>query len=177
MSNVSIFNGTNEYAGFFESYRGGEAAVTITRGTGEGSAVDEGFMVQQYQITAQRGVNTLRFLNMNKVVAQVGAVQGTCQLTGLVGTKEAFAKLLAGGSEGTAQDICDSLTVTIEASSGFNKCDSITPGATMASPNPVKFIASGGIVSAVQITGQIDQNGVMLQTGTVSITFTKLEMA
>lgn len=166
-----IFNGSNEYAGYFEAFKGGDAAVTIARGTKSETNVGEGFLVQQYTIQAQRGVNNLRFLNTPKVAAQVGALQGTCQLVGLLGTKKQFENLLTGGTAG--DDICSPLVVTIKGSGSFQQC---VDGKATASTNSITFVASGGIVQGVTVTGQVDQNGVLLQQGTVTFSFTKLEL-
>ena len=168
---VNVFGGTNVYAGYYEAYKGGEASVSISRGSGGSANIGKGFLVQQYQIQAQRGVNILRFCNTTDLAAQVGALQGTCQLTGLIGTKEDFAKLLAG--EGTGSDICNPLTITINGQGGFQKC---TQNGSESSDEAIEFIISGGIVSSFNITGQIDQNGVLMQQGTVTFTFTQLEL-
>lgn len=173
---TTIFNGSNTYAGFYEAFKGGDASVTIARGKGGNANIGNGFLVQQYTIQAARGVNTLRFVNTTDLAAQIGALQGNCQLVGLIGTKGDFTKLLTGGTAGNGDgsDVCSPITVTIKGAGGFQKCDA--SGKVVAAGDSVTFRASGGIVTGVNITGQIDQNGVLMQQGTVTFTFTKLEI-
>ena len=173
---TTIFNGSNTYAGFYEAFKGGEASVSIARGKGGNANIGNGFLVQQYVIQAQRGVNTLRFVNTTDLAAQIGALQGTCQLVGLIGTKADFTKLLTGGTAGNGDgsDVCSPVMVTIKGAGGYQKCDE--NGTATAADGSVTFVASGGIVTGVNITGQIDQNGVLMQQGTVTFTFTKLEI-
>lgn len=170
---MNVFNGTNKFAGYFQAFSGGKAAIKIGRkSAGTGSAIDEGFMVSQYQITAQRGVQLQRFLNVEGVVAQVGILNGGLSLSGLIGTAEGFKKLLGGDNNGN--DVCDQLTITITADSGYTKCDENGKATTVN--KSAEFVVSGGIVTGVQLTGQVDQAGILMQTGNVTIQFTGLEL-
>lgn len=169
----AIFNSTNQYAGYYQTFSGGDTAITIKRATG-GEEVDakggDGFMVSQYQVQFARNVNIQRFLNMEQAVAIVGAGQGTMQLTGLVGTLDAFQRLLL-GSDNTKEDVCNQLTIEIKDASSFNKC--VDNNGTSQSGT---IRCSGGIVQGIQLGGQIDQAGVLMQTGSLTIQFTQLDI-
>jgi hypothetical protein len=167
-----VFNSTNQYAGFYQTFSGGDVAITIGRASGGSTRADseagEGFMVSQYAISFNRAVSTQRFLNMKEVVAILGAGQGTIQLSGLVGKLEAFQKLLM-GSNNDKEDICNQLVVTITDASTMEKCSGGTPKAGT-------IRCSGGIVQGIQLGGTMDNQGVLMQTGSVVIQFTQLEI-
>ena len=169
----TIFNATNQYAGFYQAYSGTDTAITISR-AGYSQTVDaedgEGFMVSQYEVVFQRNVGIQRFMNMKAAVANIGIGNGSMRLTGLVGRAEAFKKLLV-GSDDNKEDICSQLTVQINEGSSFVSC---TGNNAANKAGAIK--CSGGIVSGIQLGGQIDQAGVLLQTGSLTITFTGLEL-
>lgn len=171
---MNVFNGTNKFAGYFQAFSGGKAAVKIKRANDASDAVtiDEGFMVNSYTIQAGRGLVINRFLNMDGAVAQVGNLTGTLQLQGLVGTVSGFKKLL-GGDSGNS-DVCNQLVVTITASGGYTKCTET--GEEIKVNSDAQFVIAGGFVSGFSLSGQIDQAGVMTQTGSVSMQFTQLEI-
>ena len=171
----TIFNSSNTYAGFYQTYTGGEAAIRISRSAG-GAAVEvdadagNGFMVSQYQATFQRQVGQLRFLNMKEIVGTLGAGQGTVTLTGLVGRLEDFEKLLLGSSNDT-EDICNQLVIEITDMSSMVEC---TNGKSKKTKGTIR--CSGGIVQGIQLGGQIDASGVLMQTGNLTIQFTQLDI-
>ena len=166
---ATIFNGTKEFAGYFEAFSGGKSAVKI----GKAGDVGSGFMVSQYTATAARPVSMQRFMNVEGVVANIGTVQGTVQLTGLIGAKDDFIKLVESSNSG----VCgEQLTVEIDASSGFTKCDSISGTEYEGGGGETKIICSGAILSQIQLTGQVTQDGVVLQQGTLVLQFTALEV-
>lgn len=170
-----VFNSTNTYAGFYQTYSGNDAAITISRSNG-GSSVTadalegEGFMVSRYAIKFQRNVSIQRFLNMNSVVGIIGAGNGAMQLDGLVGKLESFQRLLM-GSNSDVEDICNQLTIEIKDNSSLVKC---SDGKQVGSTGTIK--CSGGIVTSIDLGGQIDQSGVLLQSGSLTVQFTQLEI-
>ena len=84
---MNVFNGTNKFAGYYQAFSGGKATVKIKRANDSSEvSIDEGFMVNTYNIAAGRGVVLNRFLNMDGAVAQVGTVSGSLSLSGLIGT-------------------------------------------------------------------------------------------
>ena len=168
---MNVFNGTNKFAGYYQAFSGGKATVKIKRANDNSEvSIDEGFMVNQYQIGASRGVVLNRFLNMDGAVAQVGTVNGSLTLNGLIGTVEGFKKLLGGNGS----DVCNQLVVNISASGGYTKCDE--NGMEIKVNGDAQFVISGGIVTGIALSGAIDQNGIMMQAGSVTIQFTQLEI-
>lgn len=172
----TIFNSSNKYAGFFQAFSGGEAAIRISRATGGNTTVSadagDGFMVSQYQVRFERGVSTQRFLNMSEIVAMLGIGNGVVELTGLVGSIESFERLLTGSTSGE-EDICNQLTIEITPSSSYSKC---TDNRTSATSYKGTIRCSGGIVRGIALGGTIDQQGIMMQTGSVTIQFTQLDI-
>lgn len=171
----TIFNSSNTYAGFYQTYAGGEAAIRISRSAG-GTAVDvdsdagDGFMVNQYRATFTRQVGQLRFLNMKEIVGTLGAGQGALTLTGLVGRLEDFEKLLLGSNNDT-EDICNQLVIEITDMSSMVAC---TNGQANKAKGTIR--CSGGIVQGIELGGQIDASGVLMQTGNLTIQFTQLDI-
>lgn len=171
---MNIFNGTNKFAGYYEAFNGEKATVKIKRANSTSEeSIDNGFLVNVYSIGATRGVVINRFMNLDGAVAQVGTLNGTLQLQGLIGTAEGFKQLL-GGSTGGSNDVCNQLVITISAAGGYTKCDG--NGNSTKVNEDATFVLSGGIVNQVAITGQVDQNGIMMQSGSVSVQFTQLEL-
>lgn len=168
---MAIFNSAPNIAGYYQSFKGGNAVITLSR-QGSTTTADakggHGFMVSSYQVTFQRSVVLQRFLNMTDSAAIVGAGTGQAQLTGLVGTLDAFEELITGSTSGE-EDICKALTMTINDSGGFTKCD----GGTAKSSESIE--CSNAIVTGIQLTGQIDANGVVMQTANLTLTFSTLE--
>lgn len=169
---MNVFNGTNKFAGYYQAFSGGKATVKIKRANDSSEvSIDEGFMVNTYNIAAGRGVVLNRFLNMDGAVAQVGTVSGSLSLSGLIGTVEGFKKLL--GGEGKS-DVCNQLVITINAAGGYTQCNE--NGTETKVNGDAQFVISGGIVTNVNLSGAIDQSGIMMQTGSVAIQFTQLEI-
>jgi hypothetical protein len=171
---MNVFNGTNKFAGYYQAFSGGKAAVKIKRANDNTEAtIDEGFMVNSYTISAARGVGLMRFMNTDGAVAQLGLLQGGLTLQGLVGTVEGFKKLL-GGTSDNESDVCNQLVITISAAGGYTKCDE-TGKETKVNAD-AQFVLSGGIVTNVSLGGQLDTQGILTQTGSVTIQFTQFEI-
>lgn len=171
---MAVFNSGNNIAGYFQTYKGGKAAISVFRKSkgGSGDSVGSGFMVSQYNVAFQRAVALQRFLNLKDSVAIVGAGNGTIQLTGLVGKLEDFNELL-GDSGDMSKDICDPLYVRITDSSSFAACEGTGADSANSSGD---IICGNCIVTGVNLGGQIDQNGVIMQTGSLTLTFNELEI-
>ena len=159
-----IFNSDPKFAGYQEAYTGKGAMVSFDVA---GANAASGFMVQQYTAVIARQVGMLRFLNVDGVVAQCGAPQGTVTLTGLIGTKDAFDALLK------STPVCgNGLTITIKGTTGFTACSG---SGTASNAEEITLIASGAILQNVSVTGQSDSNGVILQTANITFQISGLK--
>ena len=169
---MGIFNSTNKISGFYQAFSGTKAAINIARASGGGSVeAGAGFMVNRYSVSFGRNVSIQRFLNVKDNVAMVGTGTGTCRLEGLLGKLADFKRLLVG--TGSSEDICNQLILTIEDSSAFTKCSG---DAAEKSSDKRLIKCSGGIITSITLGGQIDQAGVLMQTGSLDLTFTDLEL-
>ena len=194
MSNTfDVFNGVSGFSGFYKpSGDDIDTAIKFVRGnkaTVEKDAksflktaskivlkdeeneslkgnIDDGFLAQSYQIQWGRGVTMQRVLNKNKPIAMVGVGSGQLSITGLLGTYEGFKALLGIDDKATTtEDLCNPLNAIIACGNGFIAC---SKDKQIEAKSAVGIILTNIIVASFTLTGQYDQNNILMQTGTVN---------
>lgn len=130
-----------------------------------------GFLVESYQLTWGRQVITKRVFNLDGRVAITGAGQGTLTLTGMVGAADEFEKLIGAT---TGADICDKVTCTIEANSGFATCSS--DGSTQKHKGAVEITCKGVLLASIGMGGQISDANALISQGTLTFNITGLDI-
>ena len=190
-----VFNGVSGFSGFYKPNSDGiDTAIKFVRGNKaavekdansflktasnivlqnkeneslEGN-IDDGFLAQSYQIQWGRGVTMQRVLNKNKPIAMVGVGSGQLSITGLLGTYEGFKALLGIGDKATTtEDLCNPLNAIIACGNGFIACSN-EDNKQIEAKSAVGIILTNIIVASFNLTGQYDQNNILMQTGSVS---------
>jgi hypothetical protein len=163
---TNIFNGTSEVGGVFEAFSKDQVLVTIARAKGDNAGketdLNDGFLASGYRINFQRNVQPRRFLNNTSTFFNVGYGVGTLQLDGIVGKKSAFDKLLSNGNE----DVCNPLIISVFPSFFHNCLENGGQEASEAAKS-LKYICGNCMAQTVALTGQVDQHGIVLNTGTL----------
>ena len=157
---ANIFNGSPQVGGVFEAFSDDKVMITIAR-AGATADLDAGFLASGYRLNFQRNVSPRRFLNDTAAYYTVGFGVGTLQLDGLVGSKEAFDNLVSDENA----DICTPLTITVYPSF-FKKCadgKSVKTG----TEGSLAYVCGNCIASNINLNGQVDQQGVVMNTGTL----------
>lgn len=125
------------------------------------SAADQvglGFMIDTYSINWSRPAIMKRMFNMSGRLAIVGAGNGVLQLSGLVGAADLFEKLIS-NTGGT--NVCNMPVCTIDASSGFARCES---GVETTETESVEIVCKGILLTQLTLTGQITDNSTLMTT-------------
>ena len=165
----NIFNGSDSYVGFIDTYTGENASLTISKISG-GAELKAPFLVSSFAMQFGRSIQTRDFLNVKGKVAVIGSPQGSLTLSGLLGEADDFAEFIGGADTGA----CDLLTITIDASNGYKTCAGAgAPARTVTTP--CKFVCSGALVTNFSTTGSVEGGITMIQ-GNVAIQFTKLQI-
>lgn len=141
----------------------------------DGGQVDtqNGFIVQGYRAEFSRPLSFTRALNMPGQVAVLGFGSGTLELTGLVGEASAFKALTNASPEQ-----CQFLYITINSGSGTQVChykDGVATE-TKAISTGTKIICTGGVVERVQLGMQSQDNGIIMQSGSVVMRITGMRI-
>ena len=168
-NNKSVFGGVTKFDGYFDAANQGKAVVKISRASGGNTDLDENssFFVSSYQIQWQRAVSMIRPLNSTGLVAQVGRGTGTITLTGMVGALSEFKSVLDGGN------VCDPLTITVDISTMRYKCEG-TGSSEVNKDSQLKLTYC--IPQVFQVTGQTEQQGMIIQQATLQCTIGGLEI-
>jgi hypothetical protein len=195
-NSYQIFNGASNYAGYIQSWKGGRSAIRIIRAADNTESaintafdaliaksnkvteiekgINDGFMVNSYQIGFQRTVQNQYFLNVEGAVAILGRGQGQITLSGLVGKADALAKLLGSTEKTTGtlkDDFCTPLCIMVSGTTQMNECpkkSDINSGAV--------FLCGNVVVQSFTITGQTQADGAEIQSANIVGTFTRLNM-
>lgn len=164
---VNIFNGTSTVGGVFEAFSNDKVMVSIARAStyntnpNKGKNLDSGFLASGYRITFQRNVSPRRFLNNTATFFNLGYGTGTLQLDGIVGKKSAFDDLLTGKD---VDNVCDPLVITISPSF-YTEC--VEGKAKPNTNDSLKYICTNCIAQSVILNGQVDQQGIVMNSGTL----------
>lgn len=180
----NIFTSAPGYAGYFGPMKGGKALLGFARGSNaESDAYNNlskmdsnwGFLTEGYTVQFGRSVQIKYFLNTALPAALTGYAQGTLQVTGLVGTYKAFQNLIGNGTGNSNiyEDICNPLTCVIANGTSFTACKDA--GVQGTGDAGIDFICSGLILSTIQITGQVTQDGTLFQQGTLNFAMSGLK--
>nr|DAQ19013.1 MAG TPA: hypothetical protein [Herelleviridae sp.] len=132
--------------------------------------LQNGYLIDGYSIGWQRSIQLKRVFNRNNRVAIVGYGQGQLSLSGLIGRADDFEQLMDATS---GEDVCNLPVCTIEANSGFKTCSS--DGSSSDSGASVIKV-SGLLHAQIQITGQIQDNGILLQTCNMTFAISGVEI-
>lgn len=132
--------------------------------------LQNGYLIDGYQIGWNRSIQLKRVFNRSNRVAIVGYGQGQLTLSGLIGRAEDFEQLMSATS---GDDVCNLPVCTIEANSGFKTCSS--DGSS--NDNGASVIKVSGLLHAtIQITGQIQDNGILLQNCNMTFAISGVEI-
>lgn len=132
--------------------------------------LQNGYLIDGYSIGWQRSIQLKRVFNRNNRVAIVGYGQGQLSLSGLIGRADDFEQLMDATS---GEDVCNLPVCAIEANSGFKTCSS--DGSSNDSGASVIKV-SGLLHAQIQITGQIQDNGILLQTCNMTFAISGVEI-
>lgn len=166
---TNIFNGATKVSGVFEGFNGGKALLYFARGNfannvngavAAGKKLDQGFLVESYNIAFRRGVQPRRFLNDEGIYYNVGFGTGTIDLRGIVGKKEALDGILASGNN----DICNPLTIVVFPNF-FSECKDNK--AVDASNQSLAYVCGQCMAAQLGLGGNVDPQGITQNTGTL----------
>lgn len=161
----NIFGGASKISGVFEAFSDDKVLVKIAKAGSSSEKLDDGFLVEGYQIAFQRGVTPRRFLNSSGVFYNVGFGQGTVSLRGIVGKKAAFDELLSADSDG----VCKPLTITVYPSY-FKSCDENGKNGDTS----LAYVCGNAMAVRVDLSGQVDPQGIVLNTGNLTFQISAL---
>lgn len=168
---MSIFTSVPGYAGFYGPTSGVNVMVSFGRGEVDASKVtaslNNGFLCDRYDIRWQRPAQAKRFLNVDRPVAIVGFGNGQLTLTGLLGTYEGFESIIGDRTATTATDACNPLFCSITSANSFASCES---GKGVAQSGNVQWLCHNLLLADINVTGQVQDNGVLFQQATVVFT-------
>lgn len=117
----------------------------------------DGFIIEGYTLSWQRGLQYRRAYNKKGNIVVVGKGTGSLSLTGLVGPADEFERLVESTS---GKDVCKNANCTISAGGGYSSCDS--SGNTSTSSKNITITAKSIILQGLSISGQMQEGAVTL---------------
>lgn len=159
------------YAGYFGPTKGGRSLIGFGTNVSEAQDAanqmlsDWGFLCESYTAQFSRNVASKHFLNVPQPAAMTGYPNGTLQVTGMVGTYDAFENII----NHSTGDLCGRLVCVITNGSSFTPCADVNNKGT-------QIICAGLIVDTIQITGQVDQQGVLIQQAIIRFNMSDMQI-
>lgn len=135
-------------------------------------SVDTGFLCDYYAIDWRRNTQIKHFFNNAKPAVMTGYGQGSVTFRGLIGTYDGINFLINANQQ--YDDICEPLVAVIGNANQLKKCVS---GGTTREVKGVEHRLYGLVLNDYQITGQIEDSGLLLQQATLVYTIGALDAA